>query len=152
VLDSMAGNYEVAYAYNGCDADQQWQKYDPSAPPFANNLNEIDRTKGIWVNMTITDTLVMTSTVPVSSTIPLCTGWNLVGYPSAHERPIVEALESISGTYTILFAFDATDTDQPWKKYDPNGPPFANTLEVMKPGWGYWIKVDQDVEWRIVNE
>lgn len=152
VLESITGTYEVAYAYDGCDAADSWKIYDPNGQPFANDLNEIDRTKGIWLNMTLTDTLVMTSTVPVSTTIPLCTGWNLVGYPSAHQRPIAEALNSISGTYTILFAHDATDPDQPWKTYDPNVPPFANTLEVMKPEWGYWIHVNQDVQWTIMNE
>lgn len=152
VLDSIAGNYETAYANDACDISDSWKIYDPSAPPFANDLTEIDRTKGIWVNMTVTDTLVMTSTVPVSTTIDLCTGWNLVGYPSAHERPIVEALESITGTYSIIYAYDTTNSDQQWKKYDPNAPVFANTLDVMKPEWGYWIHVDQDVEWTIVNQ
>ena len=156
VLDSIAGNYHIAYAHESCLADNQadpWRKYDPSAPPYANNLTQIDEKMGFWLNMAITDTLVITGTVPMTPpAISLCAGWNLVGYPTLQEQPVTDALKSIEGQYTIIFAHDRMDRVQPWKKYDPKAPPYVNDLETMKPEWGYWIYANEDVNWKIDNK
>ena len=37
-------------------------------------------------------TLDVTSTPPSDPTMPLCTGWNLIGYPSSISRPVEPAL------------------------------------------------------------
>jgi hypothetical protein len=101
VLTSIAGNYTNLYAYDGCDANDPWKNYDPSAPPFANDLTEINASIGLWINMTITDTLEVTGSKVTSASIPLCEDWNLVGvgYPSLQTQPITEALASIEGHY-----------------------------------------------------
>ncbi|MBU0490234.1 MAG: peptidoglycan DD-metalloendopeptidase family protein [Chloroflexi bacterium] len=151
VLAPIAGNYDLVYAYDGCDSDDPWKKYDPDAPPFASDLTKPDETKGFWINILAADTLVVTGTVPSIMTIPLCTGWNLVGYPSFQNRPVTEALASIAGQYVIVYAYDASDSADPWKKYDPNAPPFSNDLTEMQPDLGYWIQVSEDCVWTVNN-
>ncbi|NOR85796.1 hypothetical protein GQ473_06785 [archaeon] len=76
--------------------------------------------------------------MPESTDINLKTGWNLIGYNSLDNQPIAESLSSISGNYTIVWTYDASDTADHWKKYDPNAP-FGNDLKIMEPGKGYWI-------------
>jgi hypothetical protein len=149
ILASIADSYDLVYAYDGCNATSSWRKYDPYAPPFANSLTDLDEMVGFWVHMTITDTLTVTGTVPGTTTISMCTGWNLVGYPSLQTKPIDGALASITGQYDIIYAFEILDMTDPWKKFDPYAPPFASDLTEMKAGQGYWVKVNQNSVWAI---
>lgn len=150
VLNSIEGNYQGAYTYNNCAAGDPWQTYDPDSPPYANTLAEVDYRQGLWLNMKANDTLILDSVVPLTSSIQLCTGWNLVGFPSRYERDVEQALEDIKGDYTIIYAYNPDNGS--WKTYDPSAPVYANTLDVMKPKYGYWIHVNQNVEWEISNE
>jgi len=147
VLASIAGKYDVVYAYDGCDGG--WKTYDPNGPPFANSLSEIDITMGLWINMTSPGTLAVEGIMPDQTTISSCSGWNLIGYPSLQELPAQDVLSWIRGKYTIVYAYEAENDS--WKKYDPDGPPFANSLEKLQPGKGYWINTTEDVDLRIVN-
>jgi hypothetical protein len=151
VLAPISGSYDLVYAYDGCDLADHWKTYNPYAPPFVNDLTYIDETRGIWVHATVTDTLVVTGTVSSQVTTQMCAGWNLVGHSSLQALPVHEALASIEGKYEIVYAFDASDTADPWKKYDPSAPSYTNDLTEMQPGLGYWIKVMEDCTWTINN-
>jgi hypothetical protein len=77
--------------------------------------------------------------------IPLKTGWNLVAYPVNETRPIREALASIDGRYTDVYTYDPNDPKGPFLYFKPNladSDP-RNTLKVLKPYYGYWIKTTQ---------
>jgi hypothetical protein len=151
VLSSIAGGYDLVFIYVGCDQVDPWRKLDPNAPPFASDLTELNETMGIWIHMLVTDTLVVTGTVPITGNVSLCEGWNFIGSPSLQTRPIAEALASVEGKYVLVYAYDPSDAPDPWKKYDPGAPPYANDLNEMKPGWGYWIKVNEDCTWTLTD-
>lgn len=151
VLASIAGNYDLVYAYDACDVSDQWKNFNPSAPPFANDLTDVDETMGLWIHMTAADTLTVSGTTPSTTDIPLCEGWNLVGYPSTQVRTVPDALASISGAYDLVYGYEAADTADPWASHNPNSPPFANDLTEMGPGWGYWIDANQDATWTVNN-
>ena len=89
--------------------------------PFMEPLNGIDKEFGIQLSV----------------------GWNLIGYNSLYSQPIADALSSISGNYSIVWAYNASDTTDHWKKYDP-GVPFGNDLINMEPGRGYWIMMTSE--------
>jgi hypothetical protein len=115
-------------------------------------LTEIDERMGWWIRMTAADALEVSGTVPEEVTIPLCMGSNLVGYPSLQSQAIEDALASMAGMYTLIHAYDAADTADSWKKYDPSAPPFANDLLEMRPKLGYWITLNQpNADWTINN-
>ncbi len=147
VLSSIAGQYSLVYAYNGCDVADPWKKYDPNAPPYVNDLTQIDETLGFWIKMNIASTLTVTGTNPSPQAMALCTGWNLVSYPRLQTQPIATALASIAGRYNLVYAYDASDMNDPWKKYDPDAPPYANDLTEMRAGRGYWIRANQNCSW-----
>ena len=144
VLSSISGDYDLVYAYDGCDTADPWKRYDVNAPPYANDLTNLDGKMGIWIRVTGTPTLGVSGQVPTRTDIQLCEGWNLVGYPSTQAKPITDALSSIEGKYTLVYAYDASDTADPWKRYDVSAPPYANDLTEMQPGLAYWIKVSAD--------
>ena len=79
---------------------------------------------------------------PVATSINLCAGWNLIGYPSITARSPATALSSIAGKYNLVYGYDAADTADPWKKYDPVFP-VGNDLTSMQPWRGYWIRMTQ---------
>ena len=99
---------------------------------------------GLWLHLSVTATLPVSGHLPLSSTIELRAGQNLVGYPSLLARPVAEALAPIADKLARVLTFDATDTLDPWKMYDVDLPPYANDLEMMEPGRGYWLFVTQD--------
>jgi len=149
VLAPIAGHYDLVYAYDAWDTADPWKKHNTAAPPFLNDLTDIDRTMGIWIRASAPANLAVSCAASTSLNIPLKTGWNLVGYASAVPRPIDEALANIDGKYDLVYAHDASDAADPWKKYNTAAPPFLNDLTEMGPGWGYWIRVSEDCTWTV---
>lgn len=141
-LAGVSGSYNLVYGYNGCTGSGQWQKFNPSGPPFANTLTTLSSTQGLWVRAANAATLYVSGAPPVNTAITLCVGWNLISYPAAAATPIATALAGIVGKYNLVYAYDSS-SGNPWQKYNPTGPAFANTLTTMKKGVGYWIRVTQ---------
>lgn len=150
-LASINGSYNLIYAYLGCDTSDPWKKYDPYAPPFINDLTAIDRRYGNWLYMTGPATLTFDGAWPQIIGIPLCPGWNLIGYPKQTPVAIATALAGIAGKYNLVYAYDAADTADPWKKYDSNAPPFTNDLTHMQAWFGYWIRMTQAATLIVTN-
>lgn len=147
VLAPIAGKYTKVFAYD--NAAKNWKSYDVSVPPWANTLQDLDPSMGFWIYMNQPATLPVTGTLPSSTDIPLYTGANLVGFPRANAQPIADALASIAGKYTKVFEYDAGSSS--WKSYDVSVPPWVNTLQELRPGYGYWIYVNQDCTLTVSN-
>jgi len=141
VLASIAGKYDLVYAYDASQLADPWKSYQPV---FGGDLEYISRAMGLWVHMTDVGTLVVDGEQPTSTDIPLYAGWNLIGYPAGQARPVEEALASIAGKYTLIYGYDGNDAVQQWRSYNPAAPPFASTLQEFAPGFGYWVKVTED--------
>jgi carboxypeptidase D len=150
VLAPITGSYDLVYAYDACDLTDPWKVYDPAAPPWVNDLTQMDVRHGYWLRDTTAVTLTLTGALPGPTSIPLCVGgtspsggWNLIGYPSTAAVPLPDALASITGKYDLVYAYDASDPADPWRKYDPLAPPWVNTLTEMGPGRGYWLRMTE---------
>ncbi len=140
VLSQVNGDFSIVWAYDASDVADPWKKYDPSVP-FGNDLSKVKPGKGYWIMMTADDTLSVTGHLPEKSIPDMASGWNLIGYNSLTEDPVEDALSSVSGDYSIVWAYDASDSADPWKKYDPSVP-FGNDLTEMEPGRGYWTMMN----------
>ena len=152
VFSPISGSYDLVYAYNRCDPDDDWWKrYDPAAPSFVNDLTTASVTQGLWVRAGDDATLTVSGSYPGQTEIQLCPDWNLIGYPSEVPAPLPDALESIAGKYDLVYRYDADDEEDHWKKFDPNAPFFVNDLTQMEPGKGYWIRMIQEAT-LVVNE
>jgi hypothetical protein len=51
---------------------------------------------------------------------------------------------SIAGQYSAVFAYNACDSSDPWKRFDPNAPSFVNDLTTIGIGQGLWIQATAD--------
>jgi hypothetical protein len=143
---NLLGSFGDVFAYAACDASvpyDPWKLYNPGNPSWANDLLSVGTGSGYWINMTAPATLTITGTHPVQTSIPLCTGWNLIGYPSVGVKTVSTALSSISGKYDLVWQYRASDLADPWKSYNPSVPSSLNDLTNMEPGFGYWIKMKQ---------
>jgi hypothetical protein len=150
LLASIAGNFNVAFAYDGCAAGEKWRTYDTAALPFANTLQTLNPNQGLWLHMVVTDTLSITGTLPTTTTIPLCPNWNLIGFPSATAQSTAAALTSIQGCYSLVYGFTNQNGQDNWQTFDP-AVPFASDLTTLTPGRGYWIYANQPCTWSVTN-
>jgi len=142
VLSPIQGQYEIVWAYNASDTADPWKKYVPGAPDWANDLEAMNPGQGYWIKMLYSSSSLTVDGLPLaSSQISLATGWNLIGYPSTESQSISSALSGIAGKYEIVWAYNSSDTGDPWKRYMPGG--VGNDLDEMRPGCGYWIKMTQ---------
>lgn len=71
-------------------------------------------------------------------TVSLKKGWNLVGCPIEGNTPIQTALSSIWDKVELVKDFDAY--------YDSSNDPLLNSLQDIKWGKGYFVKVSEDCE------
>jgi hypothetical protein len=158
VLSSVAGHYDLVYAWDATGvhsgASGNWMKYDPTAPPYTNTLDNLDEKMGFWIHMTSTRTVNVVGSVPASTNITLLDdvgGWNLVAYPSAASHALPEALRDhgVGTDFSLIFSYRAADTLDPWKLYDRLAPAYANDLTQVAPGWGYWVMVSADHMWDV---
>ena len=147
VLTSIGGKYTKVFAFDG--ATKGWKSYDVSAPGWANTLQNIDRTMGFWIYMNSVGTLSITGSLPTSTNIQLYTGANLIGFPRSNAQAVVDALASIAGKYTKVFEYDAGTSS--WKSYDVSVPSWANSLQQMRPGYGYWVYVTENCTLTVSN-
>lgn len=151
VLAPIAGSFSQVFAFDACDPADPWKLYDP-ADAAASDLLELDPTKGFWIDATTAASLPSDGTLAPTTSWQLCTGWNLIGYPAGEPRHIWNALQSIEGKYIRAFGFDLADPGDPWEIWDAGAPDWANDLTFLRPGFGYWILVTEDVTLTIANQ
>jgi len=148
VLASVAGNYDLVYAWDAAGSD--WLKHD-NVPLSPDDLTTLNEKQGFWIHMTAADTLEVTGTLPTTTDIGLSSGWNLVGYPKSVSGALPGILSSngVDEADLLVYAYHAADAADPWKLYDRAGLPFGNDLTALTPGWGYWIEVSAAHTWSV---
>lgn len=148
VFSSLEGSLATVYSWNAQAGE--WQTYDPALPPQSNTLTLVNERMGLWVHMNAGDTLEVSGAYPDSTTIPLYAGWNAVGFPASESRDPRAALASIADKVDVVLGYEPSDAADPWKRYSPAGPSFANDLATLEPGKGYWILATEDCLWEVV--
>lgn len=132
LLSSIEGQYTVVETFDG-----ETLSYYPGNSTEQNTLETLDPYHGYWIKMEQPGILSITGT-PVVATAPLSLqeGWNLVSYLGGGPLPVSTALSSIDGLYTAVLGYDGQAVS-----FYPALPAEMNTLEVLKPSYGYWIKM-----------
>jgi hypothetical protein len=158
VLASISGNYDLVYAWDATGAHStsgNWLKAD-NIVYSPDSLTTLDESMGFWIHMTAADVLEIPGSIPTTTTINLSDnvgGWNLVGYPSAANGTLPGILSNngVGTDFSLVYAYHAIDTTDPWKLYDRTSPlPIFNDLPELTAGWGYWIKVSEaDPLWEV---
>ena len=133
MADLMPGNLQYVIAF---DAGVQF--YDPDGLSFLNTLSSWNTGYGHWIKVASDDTLRVAGGRLAEDHMPgLAEGWNLVGYAAEDPATPDAVFEDLVASDDLLYV---TGFDQGVEIYDPNGLPFLNTLDVMRNGFGYWVK------------
>jgi len=113
--------------------------FNPNGPPFLNTVTEVSDGFGYWVKVTNADVLNVEGVcLDDGFRKSFDAGWNLVAYPpDAPQMPAMYFADLISASELEFI----TGFDGGTKTFNPNGPPFLNTLQQMQNGFGYWVKV-----------
>ena len=157
VLSDIGVNYDLVYAWDGTVSSNNWLKYAPGGPSYANTLTALHETMGFWIHVTAitSHTYNIVGSVPTSTSIPLSIvggGWNLVGYPSASNSALLPAsLGTMGNNFTLAYAYHANDLSDLWKLFDNRSgvPGFANDLKFLSPGYGYWVNAITTYNWTV---
>lgn len=108
------------------------------------NFETFTTTMGLWINiekdMNIT-TIGKNYSYPID--FHLDQGWNLISYPSLNITLVNETLKYVESDYESILSY----IDNEWKGHSPNKPKQLNSLKNLTPGYSYWIKAIQDVDW-----
>ncbi|MFQ5885537.1 MAG: hypothetical protein ACE5IO_10615, partial [Thermoplasmata archaeon] len=132
--------FDYAWAYDNSATTDEWIAFSVSKP-YDGSMQTIDRRKAVWVNVTTESNMTVAGVVPKKTIINLTRGWNLVGYPSFHNKAASDALEGVP--FERLEGFDQLAS-----------PYFLRVLDdssVFAACHGYWILVQTDSSWTLVN-
>lgn len=156
VLESIAGQFDLVYAWDAATAG--WLLYDAD-PEYPNaELSQLDRSQGLWVHATAADAVLTIDGIAEGNTVvPIHPdAWHLVSYPSGVEGALPGALRDngLADGYSVVYAYHAEDTADPWKLHDPAGPAWANDLAALAPGRGYWLRSGSTsgLEWIVTHQ
>ncbi|MBN1907337.1 MAG: PKD domain-containing protein, partial [Deltaproteobacteria bacterium] len=136
-LSSIMDNIISIWSYD----NGSWKVYDQSKPETSNILNELTPGTAVWMNMSQDAELTISDDESVDP-VSLTPGWNLVGYNSPVSRNVSDAISTISKDVKSVWTYE----DGKWKVFDPQNPGLSD-LNVLEPGFGYWVKVDKQCSW-----
>jgi hypothetical protein len=139
VFSSIEGRYDAIYSYDSQDAD--YKAYMPG--DSSNTLKNVEAGRGYWIYMNSPADLTLQGNV---STLPveLVEGWNLTGLNSITTLSITDALKSVEGSISSLYAYRTA-----LGRYLSFVPPDTDEIKEMIPGEGYWIYATSAMSWTL---
>ena len=86
-------------------------------------------------------TVTVNVSPPPPISLNLAKDWNLVSLPleGIQTSPVADVVAPLGGNLTRVYCYDATDPANPWGVYNPAAPPFAQSLNQIKPTEGCWF-------------
>jgi PKD repeat protein len=132
-FNEVANHIDVVWQYT---PSGEWKVWNPEAPDYANTLDEIDPTLGLWMRVKNAFSLEVEGFSFDYTRFPLPEqeGWILTGYPFQQSMSIEDASLLI-----LPYAEINTYVDGAWKVYVPGGS--GNNLTSLEPGYGYWVQL-----------
>ncbi|MFH2028764.1 MAG: glucoamylase family protein [Nanoarchaeota archaeon] len=117
-FSSIKGNYSKIFTYS----DGKWFELKDN--------DEVNESLGMWIKMINKDVLELAGIEITVPNLKINSTWSLISYPYLIEKYVNDLGFSNS---TIL-----TYHNNSWLSYNSNG--VQNSLNVLTPGYGYWIK------------
>ncbi len=128
----IPGSYDKVMYYSAADDD--WKTYVPGRSTQYNDLSTWNTQMGLWIHMTVDDSLTVEGTRQSTTDITLYPGWNMVSYPSSESGTDVPDDVSTVGYYDgaaeYNLAYDQTPGDM-----------------TLNPGEAYWFYYTGTSSW-----
>ncbi len=133
VLSPLEGYYDTVLFFDTWE--NRWKSYDISRPDHWNSLNYINRTMGVFVNVTEETVLKMEGTLPYFSEIQLNEGTNFVAFPLDEPMQLSEAF------------YDIIDDLKRVQEELPQGSRELHPEDYLIPGRGYKVEMHNRSSW-----
>jgi len=146
VLKEVSPNVRVVWGYD--NVNKIWSKWIPSTLcPQPSALCSIETGKGYWIYMNSSDSISMTDWAMPQGSVSLYTGWNLIGYNGTDGLSVAEALNTISGQWSIIWNWMAGTwyATHATLNLSPTIQPITNLYQ----GKAYWIKMTQGTTYTV---
>lgn len=131
--------YDDTWTYN--PRNQEWKSF-MELKPYGGSFEYVNRTMGLWVDVTQDSNITVAGVVPISTTINLQAGWNLVGFPCLNTTYTVGDLKSETGATRV-------------EGFNIFTPPYhlenLQDTDSLLAGYGYWIYVEFPAIWILGN-
>ena len=115
-----------------------WHTYNKNRDAKYNlGFPKVDNTMGIWVHVISSGKITGYAYAMTSTEIHLYKGWNLVSYPSNHDKKVSDALTGIPWEHV-----QTTDADG-------NMYSLSKDNYMLAGGRAYWIYVSEDCVWTV---
>ncbi|MCK4443507.1 MAG: fibronectin type III domain-containing protein, partial [Thermoplasmata archaeon] len=137
ILQSVS--YDRVWLY---DASEGAWKGHMMSKPHSGEFCDLNRTIGLWINVTRISNLTVAGLVPTATTIELKAGWNLVGFPFFEQD------------HNVSYLFEEMAVDLVEGFDESASPYFLRTLEadeLLLPGRAYWVRASVDVQLTVLN-
>lgn len=131
VLSPIADDLVVALGFDG-----EGTTFDPSLPDFS-TLQTIDPYHGYWLKMNVQRSLEVAGIkIEPQTKMQLQKGYNLISYLPSQPDSLTHALSSIMDNMEVVLGFNGKGLT-----FDPAIPASFNSLQVLEPQKGYWVKM-----------
>jgi nitrous oxidase accessory protein len=127
--------WDEAWTYDS--SAQKWKSH-MMCKPYKGELEEVNLSMGIWVNVIEQTNLTVAGLVSSSTSMYLHAGWNLVGFPSFNGTYAVSDLKASVGAESIE-GFDASKPSYFLRELTDG--------EILQTGYGYWVRVPSEGLW-----
>ncbi|NOZ80377.1 MAG: hypothetical protein GXP63_01780 [DPANN group archaeon] len=147
VFRDYLSNITSIHTYHA-GSDDPWSAYNPRLPSWVvQDLTSLERTQGYWMRMFSNTSVSINGTYSLPVRNDLIPGWNLAGYALQIPKNVTDALSGIDTKFTLILGYNATDSMDPWKSYDPSINDSFNDLHRFEPHHGYWINMTANGTW-----
>lgn len=119
------------------------QIFNPNDPPFLNTLQEFEDGFGYWIKVQNDDVLNISGTCIANDfRKPFDAGWNLAAFPPDDPSSPTAYFSNEIADNNLEFI---TGFENGALTFNPNNPPFLNSLTELKNGLGYWVKMQNAI-------
>jgi len=114
--------------------NQEWKQLDEN--------DKINYEYGYWIKTDESSLLIEGNRIN-NLDFDINQGWNLINYPLTAEENVNTFFQNVMNNIESIRTFE----DGEWKSFNPVKPIELNSLNVLKPGKGIFIKARDNEEW-----
>ena len=143
-LATVDGSFSGVFVWD--PLAELFRSFNPDAPAFINDLEELNLGDGLWINIDDPDGATWTQPAFADArSVDLVPGLQIAIWTGPDGTPIEEALAGLPAAVIQILAWDVASGS--FNTFNPLLPAALNTLRILNHGDAFWIEVAQGVTW-----
>jgi len=130
IISEIFGQGKTLYYING----NKWKQ--------TNDNDLINNSHGYWLKENHSSLIIQGNRINELQ-FEIHEGLNLIGYPFMQEKSISEMFQNVMSNIDLVMVYE----NREWKTFSPSKPNELNSLFLLKPGIGIFIKAKNNATW-----